>query len=367
MARARLIAYYLPQFHPIPENDGWWGEGFTEWTNVRRARPLFPGHRQPRAPGRLGYYDLRDPGARIAQAELARRHGVEGFAYWHYWFGDGRRLLERPFEEVLGSGSPDFPFCLAWANQSWTGIWHGAPDRVLVEQRHPGPADEERHFEAVLPAFRDPRYIRVEGRPLFVVQAPLELPRPAAFAATWRRLAERAGLPGLFLVGVAWRGWEPEPDGFDASVIDNPATAISGLRWPRDAVLRRLERLTGFRVSRALERARRRPQVFHYAAAARHALPPLATRGLQLPCVIPDWDNTPRAGVRGVVWQGSTPELFAAHLAAALGQVAARVPERRLVFLKSWNEWAEGNYVEPDRDFGTGYLEAIAAHLAPLR
>src|SRR5262249_41646184 len=156
----RVIAFYLPQFHPIPENDAWWGPGFTEWTNVSLARPLFRGHYQPRVPGELGFYDLRMPETRAAQAALARAHGIEAFCYWHYWFA-GKQLLERPFEEVLASHEPDFPFCLAWANESWTGIWHGAPHRMLVQQTYPGLADHEAHFRVWLRAFEDARYVTV--------------------------------------------------------------------------------------------------------------------------------------------------------------------------------------------------------------
>src|SRR3954453_14122667 len=147
---ARVIAFHLPQFHPIAENDEWWGRGFTEWTNVAKAQPLFRGHEQPRLPADLGFYDLRVPETRKHQAALARAAGIEGFCYWHYWFGNGRRILERPFAEVLEAGEPDFPFCLAWANQSWTGIWHGNPKSVLMHQEYPGREDEAAHFELCL-------------------------------------------------------------------------------------------------------------------------------------------------------------------------------------------------------------------------
>lgn len=153
--KARVLAFYLPQFHPVPENDEWWGAGFTEWINVAKARPRFPGHYQPRMPGELGFYDLRVPETRQDQVDLAREHGVAAFVYWHYWFGNGRRILERPFQEVLQSGRPDFPFCLAWANQTWSGVWHGAPGKVLIAQEYPGLDDFRAHFESVLPAFRE--------------------------------------------------------------------------------------------------------------------------------------------------------------------------------------------------------------------
>jgi len=199
MRKARVIAYYLPQYHPIPENDAWWGRGFTEWTNVAKARPLFRGHYQPHIPADLGFYDLRVPEVREAQAEMARAYGIEGFCYWHYWFA-GKRLIERPFAEVLESGKPDFPFCLAWANQTWTGIWHGASDRVLIEQTYPGPDDHAAHFRALLPAFRDDRYLKVDGKPMFAILQPADL--TAQVLPQWRDLATAAGLKGFHFVGI---------------------------------------------------------------------------------------------------------------------------------------------------------------------
>jgi len=351
-----VLALYLPQYHPIPENDRWWGEGFTEWTNVTRARPLYRGHSQPHLPTELGFTDLRVPETRQAQADLARRHGITGFCYWHYWFA-GTRLLERPFDEVLASGQPDFPFCLAWANQTWSGIWHGAADRVLVEQTYPGLEDDRRHFDSLVPAFRDPRYVRVDGRPVFFVYQPGSLPDPARFVETWQAMATEAGLGGLYLVAsLGESGYRNQvADGFDAGVVYRfPFT-----RTPRVKVMDRL-------VARKLARGPRR-----YPYPDTWVDPSNDFTGQLFPGIFPNWDNTPRLGRRGQVAEGSTPEGFAGHVRAAL-EAAERLPEgERVIMIKSWNEWAEGNYLEPDREVGRGRLEALRAelmrsgHLAP--
>ena len=204
--KARVLAFYLPQFHPTPENDAWWGKGFTEWTNVGKAKPLFRGHYQPQVPADLGYYDLRVPETRVAQADMAREYGVEGFCYWHYWFGNGRRLLDRPFTEVLESGNPDFPFCLAWANHSWHGIYCGVKSKdPLIEQTYNGLSDYEHHFYDVLPAFKDKRYITVDGKPFFLVFSPLEIPDPKEFIDCWQQLAIRNGLKGIHFVAHTYK------------------------------------------------------------------------------------------------------------------------------------------------------------------
>ncbi|MDA8148219.1 MAG: glycoside hydrolase family 99-like domain-containing protein, partial [Actinomycetota bacterium] len=197
--RPRALAFYLPQFHPIPENDEWWGKGFTEWRNVARARPLFPGHYQPHLPGELGYYDLRVPEVREAQAALAREHGIDGFVYYHYWF-HGRRLLERPFDEVLASGRPDFPFALCWSNEPWTRGWDQR-GTVLVPQRF-SPGDDLDHIRWLATAFGDDRYVKIDGRPLFLVYRPALLPDPLRTTDTWRAEAQRLGFPDLYLCWV---------------------------------------------------------------------------------------------------------------------------------------------------------------------
>ena len=217
--KARVIAFYLPQFHPIPENDKWWGNGFTEWTNVKSAKPMFKGHKQPVIPGELGYYDLRLPEVRYKQTELASEHGIEGFCYYHYWLGNGRRLLERPFSEVLESGEPDFPFCLCWANHDWTTRWCGGND-IIAKQLYPGKKDYINHFYSLLPAFKDKRWIKVDKRLLFFVFRPYELPNPREFTDTWRELAVQNGLSDFHFVGSGYSHQKfMKRDGFDGNFM----------------------------------------------------------------------------------------------------------------------------------------------------
>lgn len=344
-----VLALYLPQFHPIPDNDRWWGKGFTEWTNVTKARPLFRGHVQPHLPADLGFYDLRLGEVREAQADLARSHGVTGFCYWHYWFA-GRRLLERPFEEVLSSGAPDFPFCVAWANQSWSGIWHGAPDRMLMEQTYPGPDDDAKHFSYLRRAFEDPRYVTVAGRPILFVYRPGDLPEPARFVDRWQKLAHDAGLGGLYLVASLGESdyRSHVADGFDAGVFYGLPFARTPATWGRARLMTR--------------RLVRGPMRYPYADVA--ADPPADLAGCILPSVYPNWDNTPRLGRRGLVATGSTPARFAAHVRRSIELASANPAGEQVVVIKSWNEWAEGNYLEPDAEFGLGRLEALAAEVA---
>ena len=366
---ARLIALYLPQFHPIPENDEWWGPGFTEWTNVAKARPLFAGHHQPNLPGDLGFYDLRLAETREEQARLARHAGIEAFCYWHYWFGNGRRILERPFEEVLASRAPDFPFCLAWANQSWTGIWHGNPGTTLVRQEYPGAEDEAAHFRWALRAFQDPRYLRVDGKPMFVVYAPHEMPSTRTFIAHWRRLAVEAGLPGLYFVAIAFRH-HPAMDlyrdeifaPFDAvtPLVPQDYLEVARRRPGRGSLGSRIRETTWPKLLRRLTGRRiPEPERFDYADVVEHAFDGMPDEDRFLPCVIPNWDNTPRSGARGVVYTNATPAAFRRYLDKAIDRVRSRPKEQRIVFLKAWNEWAEGNYVEPDRRYGRQYLDVI--------
>ncbi len=344
----RLIAFYLPQLHPIPENDRWWGRGFTEWTNVTRARPVFRGHYQPHLPSELGFYDLRVPEVREEQARLAREHGIHGFCYYHYWFG-GKRLLERPFEEVLASGRPDFPFCLCWANEPWTRRWDGGEHDVLMAQVH-SEEDDERFVQSLFPAFRDARYIRVQGRPLLIVYRASLLPDPARTVATWARQCRAAGLPPPFvLAALTFDVGDPRPFGYDGAVEFPPHQA------------REPSRIEGFRLLDPQYEGR----VYHYVDAARWFLDRPEPPYPLFSSVMTGWDNTPRRQRHSLVYVGSTPERYGEWLGEAIQRTRQRhPPDRRLVFVNAWNEWGEGAHLEPDQRHGRAYLEATREALA---
>ncbi|MBA2269485.1 MAG: glycoside hydrolase family 99-like domain-containing protein [Chthoniobacterales bacterium] len=341
----RAIAFYLPQFHPIPENDEWWGKGFTEWTNVAKTRPIYPGHYQPHLPNELGFYDLRLPEARDAQADLARDHGIHGFCYYHYWF-NGRRVLERPFNEVLASGRPDFPFCLCWANENWTRAWDGREHDVLLAQ-HYSEADDREHIRWLCRAFADPRYIRIKGKPLFLVYRTTALPDPRRTTDIWREEARRLGIGELFLGRVesnfpGERG-DPRPLGFDAAVGFEPdALTLLKLRpqTPGEGMW--------FPYSEMVDVLIARPAVVYPRFGG----------------VSPGWDNTPRRGEGGAGIRDSTPAEYGRWLRHEVAAAASAVkPAGEFIFINAWNEWGEGCHLEPDQRWGRAYLEATARAL----
>lgn len=365
------IAFHLPQFHPIPENDEWWGKGFTEWTNVAKAKPLFRGHYQPHLPADLGFYDLRLPEARAAQAELAAEYGIYGFCYYHYWF-NGRQLLQRPVNEILKSGEPDFPFSLCWANENWTRRWDGLEDEVLLQQRYT-PEDDLAHIRALTPFFLDRRYIRVDGRPFLAVYRASKLPDPQGTTDLWRREAERAGLKGLFLAraeSFADQHNDPRTLGFDCSIIFEPD-------WPA-ALHSRLARRKWWHRGRlrTAELAFHHNTICDYHEMVRHSLTAPTPSYPTIPCACPGWDNSPRRSKGAVIFTGSTPQLYEGWLSeVAKRQSACAAPRQdggisreSLIFINAWNEWAEGNHLEPDQKWGRAYLEATRRALdSPAR
>ncbi len=380
--KARVIAHYLPQFHPIPENDAVWGRGFTEWTNVAKARPLFRGHYQPRIPADLGFYDLRLPEVRQQQAAMAREAGVEGFCYWHYWFGHGRMLLERPFAEVLRSGQPDFPFCLAWANHDWTtGTWQNGGDAtVIARQEYPGTDDYRAHFDYVLPAFRDHRYITIDGRPLFAVFDPYRIPDVEHFIRLWQQLAKENGLPGVCFLAQTnnTSTIRRSKDGGIERVMPDLKSSACVFQPLLDAGFDgiisygkpRGEMLYWGKVRKVITRfmhdhlAWLPASTFDYPKVVRHFFAPEDAWENVFPVVMPQWDRSPRIGTCDGIYVNATPEAFRQHLRRALDVVKDKQPEHRILFLRSWNEWAEGNYVEPDLKYGHGFLDALKEVIA---
>lgn len=347
----RVIAYYLPQFHAIPENDEWWGKDFTEWVSVRNGKPLFKGHQQPIEPGELGYYNLLDADIKERQAQLARETGIEGFCYWHYWFG-GKQLLEKPLQQVMASGKPDFPFCLGWANESWKAkTWldqQTAPDRMLIEQTY-SPEDDKAHFEAILPMLRDKRYIQVDGKPLLMVYRPLQLPDGKAWTERWQRMAREAGLTGLYLLGHALYASEVDAVidlGFDAVNL----VPIGDAKRDKKLAIRHFMTFLRYVCGKA-------PLCYDYKAAIRVFDSCVMRREEVVPTILPNWDHSPRSKNRAFIMHDSTPEVFKEHVTAIKRMVDQK--QNQLVMLKSWNEWGEGNYIEPDKRWGRKYLEVL--------
>jgi lipopolysaccharide biosynthesis protein len=350
----RAIAFYLPQYHPISENDAWWGKGFTEWRNVTKAKPQFAGHYQPHLPADLGFYDLRLPETRQAQAELASAYGIHGFCYYHYWF-TGKRLLERPFNDVLVSGKPDFPFCLCWANENWTRRWDGQDHHILAGQTY-GEEDDRQHIRSLIPAFQDPRYIRVEGKPLFLVYRATKIPNPQRTAEIWREEAHKLGIGDLFLCRVESCPEEhsdPTLIGFDAAVEFQPD-------WCELEVP--LQREKKWKLARKLglaEKAYAKHQIHDYATIVERMLAKPEPNYRRFPGVTPSWDNTARRQTGATILRNATPEVYEHWLKEVVQRSSKNESgSDNLIFINGWNEWAEGNHLEPCQRWGHAYLEA---------
>lgn len=350
--KIKTYAFYLPQYHPITENNEWWGNGFTEWTNVGKAKKYYKNHYQPKVPADLGYYDLRLDETRTSQSELAKLYGIDGFCYYHYWFS-GQRLLERPFNEVLSSGKPDFPFMLCWANESWhSKFWNKdgtIKKKLLIEQKYDDEKDIAEHFSYVLKAFQDPRYIRIDDKPAFMIYLANDFPSIKTFIQTWQRLAKQNGLPGIYFIAQTslpeLEGEGLINNGFDAINTTRIRDMLSARpRWVR--VLNRLKRMI-----------LNTPIIIDYEKATRSFVCEKEYENNVFPSIVPNWDHTPRSGRAGLVLQNSTPEKFGKHVGQVFRCITTKPINRQICFIKSWNEWGEGNYMEPDLKFGRGYLE----------
>jgi Glycosyltransferase WbsX len=333
------IAFYLPQFHPVPENDGWYGPGFTEWHNVVQSVPLYPGHNQPHLPKDFGFYDLRVPEVRLEQARVAKAHGIDAFCYYHYWF-EGHRPLRRPIDEVLDHNVPDMPFCLAWANENWSRHWDASAHEVLLRQRY-SPEDDEEHGQFLLRALSHPLYLRVDGKPVLFIYRIQSLPDPNRTMARWREIWREGGIDDVHIVKFDTHGDFSNPAGFgvDASaqfVPHGTADLVTPVQ-PAGADDGDL--------------------VLDYGDVVEHYISAQRPEWVRHECVVPDWDNSPRRGKgRSLILHGSTPAKYEEWLTA----VYQRTPETGLVLINAWNEWAEGAHLEPDLRNGDAYLKATA-------
>lgn len=371
--KARVIAYYLPQFHPTKINDKYWGKGFTEWTNVTKAKPQYRGHYQPQIPADLGFYDLRLPEIRQAQADMARENGVEGFMYWNYWFGNGKKILEMPIEELMRTAKPDFPFCVGWANHDWSNkTWQKTKrftkDTVFLKQEYLGKQDYTDYFYYLLPMFMDHRYIKVDEKPLFYVFDPDSCPDMKEFIQLWQHLAEKNGIPGIHFVARAdsiGKADEIYKKNFMNEVkarydryIDMGFDAVSSMNFRRAEIL-----ATGF-FKKIIRNIRRK--IFGYALNSHdymklteHYYTDEDKLDYVYPQITPRKDKTPRAGKNALVYTGSTPEKFRIAIKMALEKIKDKDDEHKILFLNSWNEWGEGSYMEPDIVWGHQYLDVL--------
>ena len=373
----KIIAFYLPQFHNIPENDEWWGDGFTEWTNVKKAKPLYEGHMQPRVPLGGNYYNLLDDNVKIWQADLAKKYGVYGFCYYHYWF-NGKMLLEKPMEQMLANKEVDIPFCICWANEPWTKAWVGDERKLLIAQEYGQEEEWKQHFMYLLPFFKDERYITKNGKPLFVFYRPDIVPCMKEMIETWDKLAKENGLSGItFAFQSGDYDWNnsKEANLFDYDIEFQPPYASHWL-YSNDgkfvSALKKCRRLLAgwagkkfgidlYRYGTAQYKKMTGQTVANYDSMWQKIIEAKPVRSNSIPGAFVKWDNTPRHGERGQINVG-TPEKFEYYLSKQIKHAREDYHED-MIFMYAWNEWAEGGYLEPDEDDKYGYLEAIKAAL----
>lgn len=348
MDKIQLIAYYLPQFYEIEFNNNYWGKGYTEWTATANAKPLFKGHYQPHVPADLGFYNLLMPEAQIAQAKMAKEYGIDGFCYWHYWFGNGKTIMEKPFENMLKNKKVDIPFCLAWANHNWH---NPSTKELILEQTYPGVDDYIEHFNYLLPAFRDERYMKVDGKLIFVIYAPPFVPDLNVFIDLWNDLALKNGLKGFYFVGSG------QTKGRVQDYLKYKLSAVNTIRLHefkehRSGLYNRWCNLRNMFLYSTLDTAT-------YAEASQYFLTEEDSAENVIPTIVAGWDHTPRTGRKALILTNYTPNVFREHVEHVLSCISKK--ENKLCFIKSWNEWAEGNALEPDLKYGLGFLKSLKA------
>jgi lipopolysaccharide biosynthesis protein len=357
--KIKPIALYLPQYHTFKENDEWWGKGFTEWTNVKKATPIFEGHYQPHIPLGGNYYDLSLNSVLEEQAELAKKYGIYGFCFYHYWF-NGKLLMEKPLQNLLESKTPDFPYCLCWANENWTRTWDGQAKKVLMKQDY-SLEDDLKHIQYLLPFFKDERYIKIDNKPVFLMYRTELHPNIEEAAALWRAEAKKAGFEDLFLIRMEnfKKDLNPHEHGFDAGMEFAPDTAYRGKKIAK-------ENMPSYLFNKVLHRtgikkhAQYENGIFSYEKMAENMMQKPEFDYQYFRTITPSWDNSARRKENAAIYVGSTPHLFENWARKMKTHTLAHQPEdQQFLFINAWNEWGEGCHLEPDEKWGYGYLEAL--------
>lgn len=367
----KAIALYLPQFHSIPENDEWWGKGFTEWTNVKKSKSLFKGHIQPEVPLNNDYYNLLDPDVLVNQANMAKKYGIYGFCYYHYWFV-GKLLLEKPLENMLKNKSVDIPFCLSWANESWARTWDGKETDVLIKQNYEeSQAEWENHFEYLLNFFKDERYIKVDNKPMLIIYKPFLMKKFPEMVKYWNEMARKAGFDGIYF------GYQ-YPASFDNNTVQetfdfgiefeplytnkefNEELSHMNKREKLQYTLKYNKEWLKHKIKKKINNET--PTIYDYDEIWQRILKREPKKNNIVPGAFPAWDNTPRKGIDGIVYYKATPEKFEKYLKQQI-QRAQQVYHSDFIFINAWNEWGEGAHLEPDEDNKYGYLEAVKKSL----
>ncbi len=347
--KKRIIAINLPQFHPTAENDEWWGKGFTEWTNVTKAKPLFKGHYQPHLPTDLGFYDMRLAETREDQASLAKEYGIDGFCYYHYWF-NGKRILNEPLDRMLALKKPDFPFMYCWANENWTRRWDGNDAEILIEQKYSN-EDDIVHINWLCEnVFQDKRYITIDEAPVIAIYKYSLFPDITKTIECWQREAKKYGFKKLYICGVQSAGenyLNPNNFGFDAAIDFQPD-------WHN---LQKNDKWSLFKYKYNIQVGKE--TIFEYNQVVAKMLGRKIPQYKQFPCITPGFDNSARKNKFALIIKNSTPEKFEEWFQSVLAIFKPYSEQENLVFINAWNEWAEGNHLEPDRKFKRGYLQAI--------
>jgi lipopolysaccharide biosynthesis protein len=351
------IALYLPQYHKIDENNKWWGKGFTEWTNVKKAKSLFKGHYQPHIPVKNNYYDLSNNETLIKQAELAKKYGIYGFCFYHYWF-NGKLLLEKPIENLLKNKEPNFPFCLSWANENWTRTWDGQDKQILIEQIYSF-EDDLNHIKYLIPFFKDDRYIKIDGKPIFLMYRSELHPHIKEATEIWRQVVKDAGFPDLYLIRMEnfTRGINPSEHGFDAGMEFAPDVSNRGKKVQKNNLLKyvytKLLHILGLKKSAFFEN-----QIFSYPSLQKNMIYKAKESYTYFRCICPSWDNSARRQTNATIYINSTPKLFGNWAKLMMEYTHKYLPENeKFLFINAWNEWGEGCHLEPDEKYGTQYLE----------